>query len=57
MTSWDEVAAAGELWTKHCQKVDSVEENALRDLKTSASSEATHADKLSLWSRSRYAST
>jgi hypothetical protein len=56
MTSREEVAIAAKHWADRCAKVDSPEENALRDLAAKATSEASSAHKLSLWSRSRYAS-
>lgn len=56
MTSREEVAIAAEHWAARCAKVDNPEENALRDLAANASSDASSASKLSLWSRSRYAS-
>ena len=56
MTSREEVAIAAGHWAARCAKVDSPEENALRDLAANSTSEASSAHKLSVWSRSRYAS-
>ncbi len=56
MTSREEVAIAADHWAARCAKVDTLEENALRDLAANASSDASSASKLSLWFRSRYAS-
>lgn len=56
MTSAEEVAESGQLWVAHCQKVDSIEENALRELRANTSPAATHGDKAHKWEGGRYAS-
>ena len=57
MTTRDDVAAAGERWAARAQKVESADAVMLRELvANSGATEAAKADKMHIWSRSRYAS-